>query len=54
MRKIPLNVSSIIFNLQSHQAKPLTSQLTEFQCVAGESLINPVRFIALISNSFTG
>jgi hypothetical protein len=54
MRKIPMNVSSISYNLPPHQAAPLTSQLTEFQRLTGRSLINPLCIIALISNSFTG
>jgi hypothetical protein len=54
MRKIPLNVSSIIYNLQPHQAKPLTSQLTERERLAGWSLINPSCVIAVFSSSFTG
>jgi hypothetical protein len=53
MRKIPLNVSSISYDLLPHQAKPLTSELSDFQRLASWSLINPL-LIALISNSFTG
>jgi hypothetical protein len=53
MRKIPLNVSSNSCHLLPRQAKPLTSQNTDFQRLAGWSLNNPF-FIALISNSYTG
>jgi len=54
MRKIPLNVSSICNNLPPHKAKPLTSQYSGIQHLAGESLIYPIRVIPIFSSSFTG
>jgi hypothetical protein len=53
MRKIPMNVSSVNYELQPCQAMPLTSQFTH-ALLARWSLIHPICFIATISNAFTG
>jgi len=53
MRKIPMNVSSVHYELQPSQAKPFTSQYTHAH-LAGWSLIHPICFIAIIPNAFTG
>jgi len=52
MRKIPLNISSSDQELMPIQARPFTSHNTQDQ--TGWSLINPICFIAIISNAFTG
>jgi hypothetical protein len=49
-----LNVSSANHELEPYQAKPLTSQFTQFQRITGWSLIYPFCFIAIITHSFTG
>jgi hypothetical protein len=54
MRKIPLNVSSSDFDLPPRQAALLTSPQVRFQSYVSWVLIYPIRFIALISNSFAG
>ncbi|WP_158085214.1 hypothetical protein [Niastella vici] len=50
MRKIPLNISSSDQELLPFQAWPFTSHNTQNQ--TGWSLINPICFIAIISNAF--
>lgn len=53
MRKIPLNVSSIICSLQPNKATSLTIQSTGFQRLTARSLSNPNLITAVKSSSFT-
>jgi len=54
MRKIPLNVSSVHYELQPCQAKPLTSHYIHVRLTGWSLIIHPICFIAIISNAFTG
>jgi hypothetical protein len=53
MRKIPMNVSSIICSLQPFQAMWETNQSTGFQRTTSEFFCNPILITAVNPGTFT-